>query len=84
MCGGVTAASSKMIRSQGFTPQPPKKPAVTPRLPAYMETSIERAPSVDRDQTINPMCLELADAGAAALPEVVHSVQALTHRLAVA
>ena len=49
-----------------------------------METSIERAPSVDRDQTINPMCLELSEPVAAALPEVVHSVQALTHRLAVA
>jgi hydrogenase maturation protease len=32
-------------------------------------------------ETINPMCLELSEPVAAAIPEVVHSVLALTHRL---
>jgi hydrogenase maturation protease len=35
-------------------------------------------------ETINPMCLELTEPVAAAMPEVVRSVHALTHRLVAA
>jgi hypothetical protein len=41
-----------MATVTSFSPPPnPQTPAANPRLTTYMDTSIERAPSVDRDQT---------------------------------